>query len=480
MKIISRYIVKEHLGPFFFSLAVIMFVFVTKFIVQYIGRLFGKGLSATTILEFVYLNLAWMLALAVPMSVLVASLMAFGRLSADNEITILKTSGINLYRIIRPALIWGTILAILMALYNDKVLPEFNHRARMLLASISQKKPTLELEEGIYLKLNTFNILVKGIEKPLGQDIIDDSNLMDPNYPSNHADKLKNITIFDYSAPQTQRFVIADHGFLVFDREREQLVFNLFDGEIHEVNTMDYSEYRRLSFSKNVFYIPAEDQIFKRVEKMQRGDREMNIAMMWAQVENYRRQIIEADSTIETELNNFLIPPELISKRLSSPSKEDIELTMKRRHDGLARASRKVQTSFQKITSKINNRDYFIKQIYKYEVEIHKKFSIPFACIVFVLIGAPLGIRARKGSLGVGITFSIGFFLLYWACLIGGEELADRQLAAPSLAMWFPNILVGAFGIYLTYRTVRETTFIHWERLPKALQYFFKTGEETA
>ena len=90
MNIISRYIVKEHLGPFFFSLAVIMFVFVTKFIVQYIGRLFGKGLSAITILEFVYLNLAWMLALAVPMSVLVASLMAFGRLSADNEITILK------------------------------------------------------------------------------------------------------------------------------------------------------------------------------------------------------------------------------------------------------------------------------------------------------------------------------------------------------------------------------------------------------
>jgi lipopolysaccharide export system permease protein len=480
MKIISRYIVKEHLGPFFFSLAVIMFVFVTKFIVQYIGKLFGKGLSASTILEFVYLNLAWMLALAVPMSVLVASLMAFGRLSADNEITILKTSGINLYRIIRPALVWGIVLAIMMIWYNDRVLPEFNHRARMLLTSISQKKPTLELEEGIYLKLNTLNILVEGIEKPLGQDIVDDSNLLDPNYPSNLADKLKSITIFEYSTLQRQRTIIADHGFLVFDREREQLVFNLFDGEIHEVNAMDYSEYRRLSFSKNVFYIPAEDQIFKRVENMQRGDREMNIAMMRGQVENYRRQVIEADSNITVELNNFLISPEVISKRLSFQPNEQAEITAKQRHDGHSRASRKVQTSFQKITSNFSNRDYFIKQIYKYEVEIHKKFSIPFACIVFVLIGAPLGIRARKGSLGVGITFSIGFFLLYWACLIGGEELADRQLVAPSLAMWSPNILVGAFGIYLTYRTVRETTFIHWERLPKVLQYFFKTGEETA
>ena len=112
-----------------------------------------------------------------------------------------------------------------------------------------------------------------------------------------------------------------------------------------------------------MFYIPAEDQIFKRVENMQRGDREMNIAMMRGQVKNYRRQTIEADSTIEAELNNFLITPEIISQRLSSPSKENVELTIKERHDGLSRASRKVQTSFQKITSNSNNRNYFVKQI---------------------------------------------------------------------------------------------------------------------
>ena len=108
-------------------------------------------------------------------------------------------------------------------------------------------------------------------------------------------------------------------------------------------------------------------------------------------------------------------------------------------------------------------------------MEIHKKFSIPFACIVFVLIGAPLGIRARKGSVGIGVTFSVGFFLLYWTCLIGGEDLADRRILSPGLAMWFPNILVGAFGLYITYRTVKETQFIQWDRLPKFLQFFFRT-----
>ena len=140
MSILTRYIVKEHAGPFLFAVAVIMFVFVTKFIVQYIGRIFGKGLPALTILELVYLNLAWMLALAVPMAVLIATLMAFGRLSSDNEITILKSSGINLFQILRPALGAAFILTILMILYNDMVLPDFNHRARLLFQSISQKK----------------------------------------------------------------------------------------------------------------------------------------------------------------------------------------------------------------------------------------------------------------------------------------------------------------------------------------------------
>ncbi len=98
-------------------------------------------------------------------------------------------------------------------------------------------------------------------------------------------------------------------------------------------------------------------------------------------------------------------------------------------------------------------------------VEVHKKFSIPFASIVFILIGAPLGIAARRGSLGVGATFSIIFFLVYWACLILGEDLADRQFMPPLLAMWFPNIVLGLIGAYLTWRTVKETTIIKWEKV---------------
>lgn len=471
MKILTRYIIKEHGGPFFFALSVIMFVFVTKFIVQYIGKIFGKGLSFLTIFEFIYLNLAWMFALAVPMAVLVASLMAFGRLSADNEITILKSSGINIVQILRSSLLAAAVLTVLMTFYNDKILPDYNHRARLLYHSISQKKPTLELEEGIYLKLANFNILVDDIDKTLGDRISD--TVLDPLPHSESSDKLKNITIFDYSAKDVMRIIIGAHGFLVFDKASERLVLTLFDGEIHEINTNDYSEYRRLNFSRNVFYIPAPELVFKRTDDMWRGDREMNIEMMEEEISKQKQSIQLQLSEIDKNLKKYLIDPDTIAKRLGNKQANIANLDLASRVPH-SRAVRKTQSLHQQIISSNANIDHFEKQIYKYEVEIYKKFSIPFACIIFVLIGAPLGIKTRKGSFGVGFSVSIGFFLLYWACLIGGEELADRQLVSPALAMWFPNIVVGAAGIILTYRTIKETTFIKWERLPRFMRNFVK------
>ncbi len=477
MNLISRYILKEHVVPFFFSLFVIMFVFVTKFVARYIGRLFGKGLSARTIFEAIYLNLAWMMALAVPMAVLVATLMAFGRMSSDNEITVLKTSGISLYRAIRPVLTAAAVLTVIMLWYNNYVLPDFNHRARMLFHSISRKKPTLDLEKGIFLTLNNFNIRVENIQKSFGSKLAESTNLLGPNYVNKSTDRLEHITIFDQSSPTLQRTVLADYGYLVFDKQREQLVFTLFNGEIHEINTRDFSQYRRLTFFRNVFYIPAPDLVFKRENDSFRGDREMNIAMMTAQIKRYKNLVKRENDKMHRDIGRFLIAPARMHKFLSEaaealplPEKEFIR-------PALSRAARTAHGLAQRIRAAGDNIVFYKKQINKYEVEIQKKYSIPFACLVFVLIGAPLGIKARRGSVGVGMTFSVGFFLIYWVCLIGGEELADRRLLSPVIAMWSPNIIVGFFGIFMTLRIVRETTFYHWEKLPKFIQAFIKPNK---
>ena len=110
-------------------------------------------------------------------------------------------------------------------------------------------------------------------------------------------------------------------------------------------------------------------------------------------------------------------------------------------------------------------------------VEIHKKYSIPMACIVFVLIGAPLGIMARQGGMAIGGGLSMVFFLIFWAFLIGGEQLADRMIIGPVFAMWAPNDIVGIGGIYLVIRSVKETRFIHWDRWNRWVKRMGRRGE---
>jgi len=160
--------------------------------------------------------------------------------------------------------------------------------------------------------------------------------------------------------------------------------------------------------------------------------------MMKAEVNKYRNSISNEMKKIRQDMAAYYPVPDSIKAWLAWETDNDpaTEISLSNIQSSRTKALRKTQAVIQRLKSSEKNIDFYRKQIYKYEVEIHKKFAIPFASIVFILIGAPLGIKAKKGSLGVGVSFSIGFFLLYWVFLIGGEELADRQLISPFLAMW--------------------------------------------
>jgi len=135
---------------------------------------------------------------------------------------------------------------------------------------------------------------------------------------------------------------------------------------------------------------------------------------------------------------------------------------------------REKQSSTERIERRIRSEEH---KIHQYGVEVHKKYSIPFACIIFVLIGAPLGIMARKGGLAVGISYSLVFFIIYWAFLIGGETLADKLIISPWVAMWSGNILIGLCGIYFIVRMIRETRFISFAPI---IKLFSSAGKSIA
>jgi lipopolysaccharide export system permease protein len=476
MKLLTRYVIKEHLPPFFFALSVIMFILLMNFVLRWITVLFGKGLSFQLIMELVFFNLAWMLALAVPMSVLVAALMAFGRLSGDNEITILKTSGISIYKIIRPAILFSLVIMIIMVYFNDKILPNANHRARKMFSNIQHKKPTLKLEPGIFLKLNdgAYTIQVEQISEGISEK----SNFMGPDIQTDDTpDQLHHITIFDHTDPAMQAIITAKEGYMIYSSSFKKLIFHLFDGEYHNYDMQNNIEYRRMPFKMNKINIDARNFEYEEREDNYRSDREMDISMMLDEVHKNQRGLTETYDRIIKRIDNHLTPiytifnhDTTISDVIVNAASFDVAVRDTNIWlDAIGRAERKIsRLNHENRTSKSIMRDK-LSGMNKYWVEIHKKFSIPFSSLVFVLIGAPLGIAARKGSMGVGATLSIAFFLIYWVCLILGEDLADRRFLSPFWAMWFPNVVIGLFGAYLTWRAVKETTVIRWDKI----QHFF-------
>ena len=381
MKLLTKYVIKEHLPPFFFALSVIMFILLMNFVLRWITVLFGKGLSFRLIMELVFFNLAWMLALAVPMSVLVAALMAFGRLSGDNEITILKSSGISIYKIIRPALLFSLAIMLLMVYFNDRILPDANHRARKMFSNIRHKKPTLKLEPGIFLKLNDGKYIVQ-VEQ-IAKGINEKSNFTGPDFPDDDTpDRLYNITIFDYGDRVNQDIITAREGYMVYSAENKKLTFNLFDGEHHILDAKNNTEYRRMPFKITKINIDAADYEYEEREDSYRSDREMNIEMMMGEVDTNQQALLDADNRIIKRMDKNLEPLlKLISvdsvlhdssglAAVSDTAVVDSNVWL----DGINRAERVIgRLHHENRTSKSVRKDK-LSTINKYWVEIHKKF----------------------------------------------------------------------------------------------------------
>jgi len=442
--IVTRYILREHVGPFFFGLATIVFVFLLNLVFRDLGRLLGKGLPVGIILEFFGLNLAWIVALAIPMSVLVATLMAFGRLSSDNEIAALKAGGVHLYRLIAPVVIAAAFLTFGMERFNNSVLPDFNHQVRLLYSDISRKRPTLTLEPNVFFdEIPQYSMLVHEIKEK--------ENL------------LKGIIINDQSDRNYSKTIIAQRGKVIFSKEQEKMVFSLFDGEIHEVDLKNFENYRRMKFQQQVLSISVSNMELRRSNSEHRGDREKSAKMMREDIQKNREAIrLREDRIREYVRQDFTetFPKVLWIEEMNGGERGQSLFKKQDDTDSYRRTGR----MYQKIRGETNVIRGYRRAVRSLRVEIHKKYSIPLACIVFVLVGAPLGIVARQGSLAVGGGLSLVFFLIYWTFLIGGEQLADRGIVGPVVAMWAPNLLVGIGGIYLLIRTVREATFIPWER----------------
>ena len=426
-----------------------MGIFLLQFMMKFADRLVGKGLDTWLLIKLVVFNLSWMLVLVIPMATLVATLMAYGNFSQNNEITILKSSGVSLYKIMLGPFFASIILAILLFLFNDQVLPDANHQARILMSDISQQKPTLSLEPGFFSQeVSNYAILVREIDSK--------------------SNELSGVTIYDYTTPSKINVVTAETGKIYFTADQKNLVMDLWKGEIHESDIKQSGLYRKLVFDKHRIVMDGSQFSLHQSQGGIRGERELGVDTMKAIVSNYEIERENQINSLNRESKKFFF--------VDSTSKNAYGNAVPIVNEKLlyTRILDKIRTAKSIITSKASNIEYTDREAEKYEVEIYKKYSIPAACIVFILIGAPLGVMVRKGGFGVAASISLLFFLIYWAFLIGGEKLAERGFFSPFIGMWAANFLLGILGILLTIKTNRETVTIRFTFLKKLIPTRFK------
>ena len=442
--LLSLYVLRLHLGPFLFGTLTVMFLFLLQFLMNNLDKLIGKGLDNTIILQVIMLSLSWMIVLAIPMGVLFSTLMAFGSMSGAHETTIIKSGGRSLYRMMLPLIIIGAGLFYGVYWFNDTILPESNHRFKILMQDIQRKKPTFAIEAGRFVsQLDGYTILARKVDTLSGA--------------------LYGVTIYDNGYTNRTNVLSADTGSIKFSSDYSRVIVTLRDGEVHQLQKQKRNDFRMMRFTKHVISIAARDFLFQQsdVNPGSRGDREMSIADMRAIVQETDISLNVTQKRIDTLLNEHYgevmqarLPGDTIGETIT-PQQEKVltkDEIRKRILDRLSMLRSPLESDLFQSTEQQKKKKAYL-------VEIYKKYSIPAACLVFVFIGCPLGMLSKRGNFGISAAISLLFYVIFWACLIGGEKLADRDLISAEIGGWFGIYVTGLIGLVLTYIMNNEVSF---------------------
>ncbi|MFL5954851.1 MAG: LptF/LptG family permease [Gaiellaceae bacterium] len=531
MKILSKYVLKEHTGPLVFALAALTSLLLLNYIAKQFGALVGKGLPWTAILEFFGLSIPFTVATTLPMAVLISTLYAFSRLAAENEITALKASGVGMPTVMLPALGAATIITILMIGFNDQILSRANHQLAVLQTDIARTKPTFALREQVINPVSPGRLYVR------------------TGHIDRATNRMREVTIYDLGDPSKGRTIYATSGLLGFSPNGADLVMTLFDGWMQEVSSTDPGQLTRLFFRRNQFIVKGVGSKFESSQNVDyKGPREKTICEMQQDytaatggVERARNDLsrlllnsvhysttgvsLQAQEaahmagvrpvtplgpmtaqgpaahfdtthasvgiTIGGAYCRFLslfgvktahaaepaIAPQFGGTRAQRARERALIEKQRLAQDSANKAAAAAGTpatptfvapsagyaavSGNETLGAINGLRDRLGESERtrnmFGVEIHKKFSLAVACIVFILIGAPIALRFPRGGVGLVISVSLSVFALYYVGLIAGQSLAENGTLSPFWSMWLANIIFTIVGLFLLSRMGKES-----------------------
>jgi lipopolysaccharide export system permease protein len=477
MKRLYRYVLKTFLGPFFMTFFICVFILLMQFLWKYVDDLVGKGLDWQILAELLFYAAFGLLPFAFPLAMLLASIMTFGELGENYELVAMKSSGISLFRIMKPLIVVAILITITAFVFANHILPHTNLRFTTLMWSVRQQRPELVLKEGV------FTSEIDGYSIRIG-----------------HKDKRNNtlhdILIYDHTGNKANESVtVADSGYLKMTEDKNYMVMTLYHGEnfSEEEGSMSGSPnsypFRRDQFDKQVINVRVMNFDFQRRDEniFRNSHRMLNIDQL-----KYAEDSLLVD--YKDRLRNFILNTRYMSqadKRIyARVLKQDTLLQRYQQEELRAFDYDSLLTSFadwnmtesvhaalyaarsnyQEINNIENNLYGRKKRINMHMMERYRKYTLSFAVLVFFFIGAPLGAIIRKGGLGMPVVVSILLFISYYIVSMMGEKSAREDVWQMVAGMWFSSLIFLPVGFWLTYKAVTDSPIMSAETYTNLIQ----------
>ncbi len=467
LKKMDSYLLKTFLGLFLMTFLICVFILLMQFLWMHVNDLVGKGVDVTVLAEFFIYAAASVVPLALPLAILLASLMTFGNLGEKFELTAMKSAGVSLFRIMRPLAITIVFVCVGAFYFSNYVLPVSQVKLWSLIFSLRQKSPEMEIPEGeFYDGINGYNIYVQHKDPDTGL--------------------LEGMKIYDMSKGfQNAAVMVADSGRVYFTADKKYLLLTLYSGESFEnlnqqqqraTHSSDRIPYRRETFKEKQILIDFDTEFNRYDESVMRDQHVAKGVVALVESIDSVQAIAHVKSREQsTEMvakkyfgrdrqNNRILPEVAVEEQVNwDVDSVYAKYTTYDQERAFARAIEKAkamrdQVEYNALT--LNDSQRYIR---RHAIELHRKFTLAFACLIFFFIGAPLGAIIRKGGLGAPIVISVIMFIIYYIIDNTGYKMAREALWPVLPGMWLSSAILLPIGIFLTYKAATDSALLNPE-----------------
>ncbi|MGN6195578.1 MAG: LptF/LptG family permease [Ginsengibacter sp.] len=482
-KKLDKLILKAFVGPFAATFFITLFVFMMQILWKYIDDLVGKGLDLLTLTEFLIYASATLVTLAMPIAILLSSIMTFGKLGENFELVAIKSSGISLLRFMRPLFFVTIFLSGIAFLFANYIAPVANLKFAVIYHDIYEKSPAFDLKDGVFY--NGFRGFSIKVDKK-----------------DNDRSTLHHVLIYEQSNGVQDNTIISESGIMSMSTDKKFLQFRLINGNRYEENgtfnskqnefiQLGFKEYNKLFDLSQLNLQKTSDSLFMNNIRM-KTMRQLNVDL--DSLKKVPDSLYKRNKMLLTSYIKYSKFKDSISTKKQVAVTKQVILTPKNTSQKISTFDLLIPDSLKTIVydqtiSDVSNARNVLQMAsvdYKsqnddftsHEIEWHKKLSLSIACLVLFFIGAPLGSIIRKGGLGMPLVMALLFFMAFYLLNIFGEKFTKDHVLVPIIGMWLPVIVLTPVGFFLTYKAMHDSQLFNKEyyyRLFKNLRVAMQT-----